>query len=260
MSSPSTWTESAYILRSVPYRDSDLILTLIGRESGPFSARVPHGRASRKRFGGALGLFQHLRVVVQRKGKQTFLTESSVEVDHFLIEQSYEKIIFASYATDILRSLAPYEGHFPTLFTSIDTYYNTLNTAPVDLHLLEIQLNRLILEFLTWSGALPAILTCHRCGLPHDQMEKHRFLRSGEGLVCTQCLRGGDQAGVLLPDAFSLLRFLIGDVPPQPTQLANPDALSQVRRLVRASLLPNLLHNLPSYAPWLQLVEPTVSS
>jgi DNA repair protein RecO len=53
----TTRSEAAIVLSAHPYRDADLLVTLLGAESGKYQALAKHARASRKRFFGGIDVF-----------------------------------------------------------------------------------------------------------------------------------------------------------------------------------------------------------
>ena len=57
----------AVLLRAVEFSESDRIVHLLTRDRGRLTAIAKGARRSKKRFGGNLDLFNHLRITVERR-------------------------------------------------------------------------------------------------------------------------------------------------------------------------------------------------
>jgi DNA repair protein RecO (recombination protein O) len=227
----------AFVLRKVNYGDKDLIVTLLGRETGKFSAIAKGARASKKRFGGGLQPMRCLKASYTQKssGNLAFLREIDVVEDFPALESSYNRITIASYATELVREVTQDAHPDPQTFDLLRAFYRQLSAADESALALEAVLHSFELSLLELQGALPSLLTCFRCGTPAEEMDKIRCIRTGEGLVCADCGRSGEAIGVLQPQTLELLRYFHDPGPTAPPGLSEAPIVVQVRRVIDAS-------------------------
>ena len=130
--SPSTKVTEAFILRTVNYRDSDRILTLLTRDLGKISAIARWARSSRKRFGGALEPFALLEVSLGRgrgHDKMFLLTEASLVDSHPGLATDLDRIGCAALVTELVRELTPDNDPDPRIFDLLREFMS-LMSAP----------------------------------------------------------------------------------------------------------------------------------
>jgi DNA repair protein RecO (recombination protein O) len=94
--------EEAYLLRSVPFRDNDAVVTLLTPSAGRISALARGARSSRKRFGAALDFFCLLRAELRprRAGMAELLSVELVrsfgnirgDIDRYLVGSHFLEV------------------------------------------------------------------------------------------------------------------------------------------------------------------------
>lgn len=227
----------AFVLRKVDYGDKDLIVTLLGRETGKFSAIARGARASQKRFGGGLQPMRCLTASYTQKANRNlaFLREIDVAEDFPALEADFDRITVGSYATELVREITQEAHAEPQTFDLLRAFYRELADAPAGALALEAVLHRFELSLLAVHGALPSLDACFRCGLPSAQMDKLRCIRTGEGLICGECRRPGEAVGVIRADTLELLRYFYEPGPTAPRGLREASAVAQARRVIEAS-------------------------
>ena len=227
----------AFVLRKVEYGDKDLIVTLLGRDTGKFSAIAKAARASRKRFGGGLQPMRCLEASFSHKSGRdlAFLREIDILEDFPGLEADFERITIASYATELVREVSQ-EAHVePDVFDLLEGFYAQLSGLDGGLAALEAVLHHFELTLLQLHGALPSLYACFRCGKETEQMDKVRCIRTGEGVVCEGCRRAGEATGVLSSAAVEVLRYYHRPDEGGARALEEPEAIEQARRVIDAS-------------------------
>jgi DNA repair protein RecO (recombination protein O) len=227
----------AFVLRRVNYGDQDLIVTLLGRETGKFSAIAKGARVSKKRFGGGLQPMRCLKASYTQKPNASlaFLREIDILEDFPALEGDFNRITIASYATELVREVTQDAHPDPQTFDLLRAFYRQLSTAADSVLALEAVLHSFELSLLELHGALPSLFTCFRCSVSVEEMDKIRCIRTGEGLVCADCGRAGEAIGVLQPETLELLHYFYDPGPKAPAGLSNPEMVVQVRRVIDAS-------------------------
>jgi DNA repair protein RecO (recombination protein O) len=231
----------AVVLRTVDYSDKDVIVTLFGEETGKLGAIAKNARASKRRFGGGLQPMRLLRVHLARRPNRDLarLDEIDVIEDFPDIEADFDKITAAAYATELLRELTVELDPDPGLFHLIVRFFRGLS----DVHrpiAIEAFIHQYEYQVLMRHGSPPAISSCLRCGTPADQFDKVRALRSGEGIVCSDCIRTGEQTGVLADPTIQLLNFFAGHRQTRPDTARDPQVVAQARRFMTCAIQKSL--------------------
>lgn len=222
----------ALILRTVNYGDNHVIVHLLGRDTGRVSAIAHGARSSRRRFSGCL---EPLRVVEAslrepRSGDLYRLDELEVTQDFPGIDERIETISAASYGTELTRETWREGEASEQIFELLRRFYE---------HLPECATNRAIARLvhqfeyhlLHLYGLAPTIHHCARCGATPETMDKFRFSRSGEGLICADCRHDSDATGVVSSATLDLLHHLADPECPLPTDDLDA-ALHQTERVL----------------------------
>ena len=225
------------MLRKVNYGDTDLIVTLLGRDTGKFSAIARGARASKKRFGGGLQPMRCLDLTYSHKSGRNlaFLREIDVVEDYPALEGDIGRITIASYATELVREISQEADPDTATFDLLRAFYRQLSQADDSPLALEAVLHHFELSLLELQGALPSLAECFRCAKPAAEMDKIRCLRTGEGVVCGECRRAGEGSGVIGRATLDLLRYFYNPGPKAPAGLKQPAAVQQARRVLEAS-------------------------
>ena len=231
-------TAEAFVLRTVDYADAHVIVTLLARDIGKFGAIARSARRSRKRFGGALLPLRGVRVTAEFKPNRDLAELDSATVSHDFpgLEESYEKIAVASYATELVRSYLRDGDEANDVFELLGDFYGRLAESEADLAVLRFVLHHFELELLRIAGAAPSLDRCHRCGARIETFDRLRCGRDGHGLVCEDCVQPGMRYGILAPQTMEVLAYLQSPHGRPPEAIADHDVGAQVRRLLDASL------------------------
>lgn len=228
----------AFVLRTVAYGDNDVIVTLLGRNTGRVSAIARAARSSSKRFNGCL---QPLRTIdatftFQPNRDLGQLTDANVVRDYPGLETSFERITIASYVTELVRATTREGAQAEDIYDLLHTTYGHIASCDPEPSVLKAMIHHFELQLLTLSGAAPSMDGCHRCGLDFAAFDKLRCSRTGEGLICRNCMQPQERYGVLDERAHPALVYLLepnGDVP---EGLTHDDVLAQIRRVIDTSL------------------------
>jgi DNA repair protein RecO (recombination protein O) len=197
-------TDTAFILRSVNYRESDRILTLYTREHGKLSAIARAARKSSKRFGGALLPFAVFDVSLtpSRKGSGEMFTisQASLQRANDGLGKDLTRLGVAGFLLELIREAAPEHESSEPLFRLGDEALTLLSDEPM------LNPRGLMLaagmRILAQCGLAMSVGRCNACGreVPGGKSVYFDTLRGG--VVCTPC--GG---GPILLDAETATAF-----------------------------------------------------
>lgn len=175
----------AIVLRSVPYGDADLVLSLYTRERGRLSAMARSARASRRRFAGSLGLFTLSTVHLSSRPGSELWTLVSAEVVQSFAELAVDMGSFAhaSYGTELIRELTPAEVPDEHILELVLELYQALRQggpSPLVLRAFELGLLGLV-------GLAPVLERCVSCGARDVDGGGVVLDPNRGGVCCTSC-------------------------------------------------------------------------
>ncbi len=185
----------AMVLRAVDYSERDVVLTLLFEGLGKRSAIAKGGKASKKRFAGALEKFRVCRFTFTDRGpeKMAVLGEAKVVEDYPGIEGSFDKISVAAYATEMVRELLRDGEGGEGMFSSLVRHYRQMSECEDEVERLEADLHTFTLRTLTRAGFAPTLSHCVRSGKSLAEADAWRFLLSGQGIIHPSQRRQGER-------------------------------------------------------------------
>jgi len=120
----------AIVLRLTDYGEADRIVTLFTLEQGRLSGVARGAKRSRKRFGGALEAFAHLKLQLQLGPGLPTLLSADIGSIFPGIRGELSKIGSAAYACELVERLTPEGEANPRLFRLLYCYLERLDLAP----------------------------------------------------------------------------------------------------------------------------------
>src|SRR5580765_446725 len=177
----------AIVLRTWPFEEADLLVSLLTREQGRIKGVARHAMRSRRRFGGALEPMTVVRATYAEKPKQELVRLDGFEIlwspmtDAVDYERTAALELVAEVLEEALPELAPEDAVFRLALAVIEQMKVGRVWMPVTYFAL--WMSRLM-------GWMPALGHCAVCGLD---------LRGGDvwwspaadGVVCGDDRRGG---------------------------------------------------------------------
>ncbi|MEZ4359056.1 MAG: DNA repair protein RecO [Kofleriaceae bacterium] len=207
MSARAATSTLGVLLRSQPYRDADLIVTLFTEALGKVSALARAARRSQRRFAGALGALVLGSFQLTRAPRSELWTLETATAERSWLELSGDMaaVAHASYVLELTRELLPAEAPEPSVLALILELWDALREgpSPAALRLVEWRL-------LAAAGTPPALEVCAACGAALDDEPVCLFDPRRGGAMCRRCAAEGRGAGarVLSTDARRYLASL----------------------------------------------------
>jgi DNA repair protein RecO (recombination protein O) len=196
----------ALVLHSVDFGESDRVLHLLVPDSGRLTAMAKGARRSRRRFGGTLDLFNHLRVSVdlRRSGAMARLDQAVLIRSFTALRRDPARFALGCYLLELIGRLAPDGG------VGADTRrlfgFVLAALQQVSRHAPDARLRALLeLRALDVLGLRPELERCVRCGRRLEGAGPVGFHVSDGGPVCGAC---GARLEGLLPVHPGTLRAL----------------------------------------------------
>lgn len=170
----------AIVLRTWPFQEADLLVSLFTREQGRVKGVARHAMRSRRRFGGALEPMTHVRATYAERPKQDLVRLDGFEILSSPMSQpiDYARVAALEFVAEVIEQAMP-EG------APEDAVFRLAIAV-----LAEVQVGRVwmpVTYFALWMsrlmGWMPELGRCAVCGLDL-QGETVWYSAAGYGVTC----------------------------------------------------------------------------
>ena len=174
----------AIVLRTWPFLEADLLVSLFTRDQGRIKGVARHALRSRKRFGGALEPMSYVRASYAERPRQELVRLDAFEILSSPLSQpvDYARTAALQLIAEVLEEALPEQAAEDTVFRLAVSI------------LAELQVNRIWLPvtyFCLWMnrlmGWMPELGHCVVCGAP---------LRRGAPIEAATGIGGGPVSGI----------------------------------------------------------------
>lgn len=172
----------ALVLRTYPFHEADLLVTLFTRTEGKIRGVAKHAKRSRRRFGGALEPLTYVVAHWQEKEKQELARLDSCDIltSPLTLEVSYPRAVALSYVAEVIDQLLPDREPSDDIFRLALSVIRQLTPREIWMPLtyFDLWIVRLI-------GLLPDLHACVVCGATLNG-SKAWFHPLADGLLCVR--------------------------------------------------------------------------
>jgi DNA repair protein RecO (recombination protein O) len=170
----------ALVLRTYPFHEADLLVTLFTRAEGKVRGVAKAARRSKRRFGGALEPLTHVVAHWEEKERQELARLDSFDIiaSPLAVQVSYVRVLALEYVAEVLDQLLPDREPSDSIFRLALSVVGQLRSDAIWMPLtyFDLWIIRLI-------GLLPDLSACVVCG---DTLNGSRafFHPLADGLMC----------------------------------------------------------------------------
>ncbi len=172
----------AIVLRTYPFRESDLLVTLFTRTEGKVRGVARAAKKSRRRFGGALEPLTYIKVAYEDRERQELARLDSCEVleSPLTTEVSYPRAVALGHVAELLDELLPDREANDAVFRLALSVLACLrgDEFRIPLTYFELWMARLM-------GYLPDLSACLNCGRTLNGSRAY-FHALADGLMCPE--------------------------------------------------------------------------
>jgi DNA repair protein RecO (recombination protein O) len=172
----------AIVLRTYPFHESDLVVTLFTRTEGKLRGVARSAKKSRRRFGGALEPLTYVKVAFLERERQELARLDSCEVleSPLSSEVSYPRLFALGHVAELLDELLPDREPNDAVFRLALSVVRALSSGDFRLPItyFELWMARLM-------GYLPELSQCLACGRALNGSRAY-FHALGDGLMCPE--------------------------------------------------------------------------
>lgn len=178
-------TTRALLLRSVDYRESDRVVTLLTERFGKRSALARGARASKRRFGGQLQPLCVLEVQLQRgRGELETLHAAQIKLPFTRILADLARMSAGFAGVELLRELTAEHEADPALFALAVSFLQALDAGERAPEPLQLCFSVALLSAL---GHAPRLDRCGGCGKAPGEGQAACFDPAQGTIVCRAC-------------------------------------------------------------------------
>jgi DNA repair protein RecO (recombination protein O) len=172
----------AIVLRTYPFRESDLLVTLFTRLDGKVRGVARAAKKSRRRFGGALEPLTYVKVAYEDRERQELarLDASEVLDSPLTSEVTYPRAVALGHVAELLDELLPDREANDAVFRLALSVLRQLqgNDLWLPITYFDIWMSRLM-------GYLPDLSECLACGRTLNGSRAY-FHALADGLMCPE--------------------------------------------------------------------------
>jgi DNA repair protein RecO (recombination protein O) len=218
----------AYVLRTRPYGELDLIVTLLTATHGKITGIAKAAKHSRRRFGGTLQPFVHVRAVFRQRphADLVFLVRCELLDVFRTFSDDLDRFAAGSYVLDLVDRMTVGRDSGHEIFGLLHDALGLLARGAV----IEPLLRAFELHLLAASGYEPALDRCRRCGTDLTAHDTAFLVVERGGLTCRRCVPAGEVVRPFAPATARVLADLArrsladaagaGDVPSEARTVA----------------------------------------
>jgi DNA repair protein RecO (recombination protein O) len=178
---------TGFVLRTLSYSESDLIVTFYSHDFGKLKGIAKGAKRSKKRFANVFEPFSLTNIIFTRKSRDMLaLIESCEIVDHYHdIRQDMEKTLMASYFIELTDHFSPEGKKNEDVFQLLHDFLLILGREKASdaiVRFFEMRLLKL-------AGFEPAIDRCIVCKTPVTNGNSYYFHAHEGGIKCNACAK-----------------------------------------------------------------------
>lgn len=178
---------TGFVLRTLSYSESDLIVTFYSHDFGKFKGIAKGAKRSKKRFANVFEPFSLTDIIFTRKNRDMLAFIEACEiVDHYhAVRQDMEKTLIASYFIDLMDHFSPEGKKNEKMFELLQVFLDMLGrekSSDSIVRFFEMRLLKL-------AGFEPALERCIVCKTPVTNGSSYYFHAHEGGIKCSACAK-----------------------------------------------------------------------
>jgi DNA repair protein RecO (recombination protein O) len=194
MSAKDSYKTTGFILRSLNYGESDLIVTFFSSDFGKLKGIAKGAKRSKKRFVNVFEPFSLTSIIFSRRRRNMLAFIESCEIidHHDAIRQDLEKTLIASYFIDLTDHFSPEDKRNEKVFGLLQDFLTNLGKEKAS----EALVRFFEIRLLRMAGFEPTLDRCISCKTPIANGMSYYFYAQDGGIKCPDCAGAGryDQA------------------------------------------------------------------
>jgi DNA repair protein RecO (recombination protein O) len=198
----------ALVLRTYPFREADLVVSLIARDQGKLRGVARGARRLKSRFGAGLERLAHVRMFYfQRENRELVSLDSCELIDsqYNAAAADYSLGVALDYLAEVTEQILPEREPNDRFFRLLLLVLDYIRERGAE------GLWPAVTYFSLWAvklgGWLPELDRCAQCGGELASAEKAYYTRSEPGVTCARCR--GSSPWAMAADSRALARQML---------------------------------------------------
>lgn len=189
MGARESYRTTGFVLRTLSYGESDLIITFYSNEFGKLKGIAKGAKRSKKRFANVFEPFSLTNIIFSRKNRDTLAFIETCEIiDHYdAIRLDLEKTLTASYFIDLADNFSPEGKKNEQVFELLQAFLTLLGTQKASDTLVRF----FEMRMLKLAGFEPTLDRCITCQSPVANGGNYYFYAREGGIKCIKCSGSG---------------------------------------------------------------------
>lgn len=196
----------AYVLRTRQYGELDVIATLLTERHGKITGIAKAAKHSRRRFGGTLQPFVHVRAVFRQRphGDLVFLVRCELVAALRSFAEDVDRFAAGSYVLDLTDRMTVGRESGHEVHRLLDEALGLLDRGTP----IEPVLRAFELHLLTATGYAPVLDRCRGCDADLTRGDTAFLVVERGGLACRRCVPPGELVRPFAPETVRVLGAL----------------------------------------------------
>jgi DNA repair protein RecO (recombination protein O) len=178
---------TGFVLRTLSYSESDLIITFYSHDFGKLKGIAKGAKRSKKRFANVFEPFSLTNIIFSRRNRDTlaFIESCDIIDHHHAIRQDMEKTLIASYFIDLTDHFSPEGKKNEKIFHLLKNFLQMLGREEAS----DAAVRFFEMRLLKLAGFEPAIDRCIVCKMPVINGNLYYFHAHEGGIKCSACAK-----------------------------------------------------------------------
>jgi DNA repair protein RecO len=181
----SVITTEAFVLRSYKLAEQDKIVVVFTKDRGKIRLVAKGARKLRNRFGAALEILTHVRILFHEKPNRELQVLDRADILHSPIEKQpgLRLSYYLFYFAELMHEFYPDHEKNPAAFKIL------LNIKKAIMHHqnLDFLARYIELQLLHSQGILSSVAFCSQCNRRFGSLLERRYLGEGTEIFCKKC-------------------------------------------------------------------------
>ena len=203
MPPPRMYRAEALVLKSAPFGEADLLVTLFGRESGKVRAVAKGARRATAKLVGHLEPLTVTRLALSHGRNLDVVNQAETLETFTALKSSLTAITKGLQVAELVDGFGSEASPNEPLYDLALATLAAIGRAPDD----ELPLLHFQLHLLAVSGLMPELQNCVECR-KEIEPDRHRYSADGGGVFCPDCIPGHAGLRPLSLRALKVLRLL----------------------------------------------------
>ena len=182
MTSIKTYTSQALVLKYFPYKEADLILTVFTKQHGKLQAIAKGARKPQSKFSGHVEPLTVINIQLARGRSIETVTQVQTNKAYPTLYKDLNKLAHGIYISELIDQFTPEKEPNKQIFDAGIDILDFISISPEP----ELKIRNFEFQILKFSGFLPELFVCVKCGQEIVAGE-HRYSVSNGGVICLGC-------------------------------------------------------------------------